>query len=83
MKEKDPRQNGAYVARLPCGCTMGVSTDYRDRATGQAVAEWIANGLIVNHVTWEEYRDQICKEPTFMECPHGQLSLLTPTGEQP
>ena len=82
MKQKDPpkwRLRGTPPLRLHDGQT----TDYRDRTTGQAVADWIANGLIVNHVTWEEYRDQICKEPTFMECPHGQLSLLAPTGEQP
>ena len=55
---------------------MGVSTDYRDRDTGRAVADWIAAGLIVTHATWDEYRSQISNEATFMACHHGQLSLL-------
>lgn len=70
IERVDPRENGVYVARKSCGCVCGICTDYRDKDTGKYVAEWIKDGLIVTHATWTEYKDVICKEATFMDCPH-------------
>ena len=37
----------------------------------------IADGLVIERVTWEDYKTRISKEPTFMDCPHAdqQMSL--------
>jgi len=65
----------AYVGRKPCGCAVGVVTDLRDKRTANAVAGLIADGLIVNRVSWIAYY-QIAAEETFMACPHGPQGQL-------
>ena len=76
---QDARQNGLYVARrAECGCCFGVSTDSRNKATANAVAEWIADGLVVTHVSWDMYRNVILAEETFMDCPHVERQLEFP-----
>lgn len=70
-----------YVARKDCGCCLGVVVDLRDKNTGASVGEFIGDGLTVERVDWKTYQE-ICKEKTFLSCPHGQLSLpLDPVGE--
>jgi len=66
-----------YVGRTPCGCAVGVATDLGDEFTAEAVAEFIEDGLIINRVSWAEY-ERIAEEETFMNCPHGQLTLPLP-----
>ena len=64
-----------YIARKPlCGCIVGVATDNRDRRTGDAVGEFIADGLIVERTDWQTYV-KLAHEDTFMNCPHGQMPL--------
>ena len=64
-----------YIARKPlCGCILGVATDNRDRHTGDAVGEFIADGLIVERIDWQTYAE-LAQGDTFMNCPHGQMSL--------
>lgn len=63
-----------YVARKSCGCAVGLVSDYADRDTGQAVAEFIRDGLRVNCEPWQKYVDEISNEPTFMACPHQEES---------
>ena len=59
-----------YVARRECGCVVGLATDLRDKSTGEAVAEFIADGLTVDRFELHVYTEEICKEETFMNCPH-------------
>ena len=67
----------AYIGRKPCGCCVEVVTDNSDAETGKVVGNMIADGLTVERVTWPRYRE-IAREPTFMNCPHGQLPLPIP-----
>lgn len=70
-----------YIARKECGCCVGLVTDLRNKSTGQSVGEFIGDGLTVDRVDWKTYQE-ICKEETFMTCPHGQMTLLLdPVGE--
>jgi hypothetical protein len=64
----------AYIGRKPCGCVVAVATDNSDQETAKAVHEFIVDSLTINRVSWPEYR-KIAAEDTFMNCPHGQLSL--------
>lgn len=64
------RQGFTYVARKqPCGCVVGLVSDYADKQTGQYVAEFIAEGCSIERVDMETYRT-ICNDPGFMNCPH-------------
>lgn len=65
----------AYIGRKPCGCVVAVATDDGDVRTATHVYGFIVDGLTVDHVSWSEYRE-IAQEDTFMNCPHGQLSLV-------
>jgi len=66
-----------YIGRKACGCCVAVMTDLGDKMTGQAVSEFIQEGLTVERVTFEEYRTQIVNEPGFMGCHHeGQAEHL-------
>jgi len=56
--------------------------DDKDRDTGQTVAGFISEGLAVERVTWDDYTTRVCKEPTFLRCPHGQLALFDAQGTQ-
>ena len=76
----DEKPTHVYVARKDCGCVIGLVTDMRDKRTGKHVAEFIADGLVVTREDWRTYRNTISKEETFMNCPHGQLSLLHAVG---
>ncbi len=73
MKRKkdlpDPRQTGCYAARRACGCCVGTAYDLQDKETGATVAQWITDGLTVNHVTWSEFQ-AIGREATYCNCPH-------------
>jgi len=64
-----------YVGRKDCGCCVGLITDRRDKDTGDSVSEFIADGLTVDRVDWRTYTEKISKEPTFMNCPHGQIAM--------
>jgi hypothetical protein len=64
-----------YVGRKECGCVIALATDMRDKHTGDNVAEFISDGLTVDRVDWETYKEKISLEETFMKCPHGQLAL--------
>lgn len=66
------KPKGVYVARKRCGCVVGIVTDMEadKKATGDAVAEFIRDGLYVNRVGWAEYKANISHEDTFMACPH-------------
>lgn len=59
-----------YVGRLPCGCVSAVVSDYGDKSTGEAVAEFIASGRTIERVSFEDYRTRIISEPGFMDCIH-------------
>ena len=72
---EESKPTHVYVARTECGCVVGLVTDMRNKSTGEHVAEFIADGLAVNRVDWLTYQNKICKEQTFMNCPHGQLAL--------
>jgi len=62
-----------YVGREPgCGCAVGIVIDNHNEATGQCVAEFIADGLIISRVSWQEYVEKVSEEKTFMACPHSQ-----------
>lgn len=79
MKESQ-RPTHVYVGRKKCGCCIGVITDFEDKGTGKAVAEFIGDGLNVNRVDFEVYRNEVCKEEAFMSCPHKQQPALFPVG---
>ena len=64
------RPEFVYIGRLPCGCCMALTSDYGDKGTGRSVAEFITEGLGVNRVSWDTYRNEVSQEPTFMACPH-------------
>lgn len=71
-----------YIARNDCGCCIGVAVDLRNRNTGKSVGGFISDGLYIERVDWETYREKIQKEKTFLSCPHGQSTLrLDPVGE--
>lgn len=78
MPETKPTH--VYVARKDCGCVIGLVTDLRDKSTGEGVAEFIGDGYTVSREDWQTYKDRICKEETFMACPHGQMSLVQSRG---
>jgi len=67
-----PIPTHAYIARKECGCCIGVASDIASypRGTAEGVASFIKEGLTVERVTWEVYREQVSKELTFMQCPH-------------
>ena len=65
-----PRAEFVYVGRKSCGCVVGIASDYADKFTGRAVAEFITDGLTVERVSLEKYREEISNEPTFMKCQH-------------
>ena len=73
------RSKGVYIGRMPnCGCVMALTTDNRGKETAEAVADFIKDGLIVTHITFDEYRNTIVNEPGFMDCQHvtRQMSLI-------
>jgi hypothetical protein len=72
IKGLPPKPEKIYVARKVCGCCVGICNDYGDKATGKMVAEFIAEGLTVTNVTWQEYVERVSNEPTFMKCSHGE-----------
>ena len=64
----------AYVARKPCGCVVGTVHDNRNKFTGEAVGDFISEGLAVTRHSRQELQE-IFKESTLFNCPHGQLEL--------
>lgn len=65
-----------YIGRVqPCGCVVALVNDTGDKFTAKAVSEFIADGLAVERISFERYREEIVHEPGFMGCPHGQLKL--------
>lgn len=81
MKRSEQKPTHVYVARKECGCCIGLVTDLADKSTGEAVAEFISSGLTVDRVAWADYADKVRHEPGFMNCQHGQLSLLAEAGK--
>ena len=75
-------QNRLYVARrAECGCCLGIDR-LSATATANAVAEWIADGLVVTHVSWDMYRNVILAEEHSLDCrmPERQLDFLFVSG---
>ena len=72
MDIKTERPTHAYIGRKPCGCVMAVASDTGDASMFDFLADATRRGLRFDHVTWDEYHE-ICNEPTFMACNHGQL----------
>jgi len=65
-----------YIARESCGCCCGVCNDGQDNKTAEYVAGWINGGCSVNRVAWDDYKNEVSQEETFMKCPHGQKRLI-------
>lgn len=64
-----------YVGRVEqCRCVVAVVTDNHDKFTGESVAAFIADGLIVERLSWDDYK-KMADEDTFFNCTHGQLAL--------
>lgn len=66
-----------YACRKPCGCCVQVTTDvaYQSEEDAKWVAERIAeaiqNGLTVQRISQEEYRQIIDNEESLLKgCPH-------------
>ena len=59
-----------YIARPPCGCCVALANADNDKRTAEHVAEFITDGLAVNRVSWETYKNEVSQEETFMACPH-------------
>jgi hypothetical protein len=72
----ETRPTHVYVARKDCGCVIGLVADLRDKSTGEHVSEFIGDGLIVERCDWMTYTNEVCKEETFMKCPHIQLTMM-------
>lgn len=73
-----PRPTHVYIFRAPCGCCLALANVPREdeskaekKFAARFIAEQIENGLAVEKVTWDDYRERVSKEPTFMKCPHG------------
>ena len=73
MSKKEPTH--AYIGRKSCGCCLAVATDEGTSDMFEQLAVWTEEGLKMEHVTWERYRE-VSAEPTFMMCNHGQLKLV-------
>lgn len=72
----DTKPTHVYIARRqPCNCCLGVVTDMADEMTAEGVAGFIKDGMVIERVNWKIYKENISKEETFMECPHGQLRM--------
>lgn len=74
-----------YVGRKACGCCVAVVTDLQDKMTGKEVAEFIASGLTVERISFDDYRARIVEEPGFMGCIHeegGEQLVLLQVGER-
>ena len=69
----------SYAGRMPdCGCMIAVAVDYGDNRTGNTVAQWIKEGLIIERVPHEQVRAEF-----VAGCPHqtrqGRLPLMDHT----
>lgn len=80
--ERAKNATHCYIGVKPCGCVVGIVTDTCDKSTADYVAGFIRDGLTVERVTFEHYREHVKNSPGFMACPHGQLSLFS-DGEAP
>jgi hypothetical protein len=79
----ESKHPGVYVGRmLICGCVMALTTDNRGKDTARDVADFIKDGMIVTHVTFDEYKNVICLEPGFMDCKH-EPSRIHDAAQQP
>ena len=77
MPVKHVRAMHVYVGRAPCGCVRAITSDHGDKETGQSVAEFIAEGLTIERVAFEDYRELISQEATFLACPHDNADQLS------
>jgi hypothetical protein len=59
-----------YIGRYDCGCCVAASVDLKDKTTAAQVAEFIESGLSIDRIDFAKYRNEVCKEETFMQCPH-------------
>lgn len=52
-----PRPTHCYIGRKKCGCVVAVVTDVPgwEKETGKSVAEFIADGLIIERTTIHDY----------------------------
>lgn len=64
------RPDFIYIGRASCGCCLALVNDYGDKSTGKAVAEFIAGGLTVERISWQEYQEKVSLEEGFMNCIH-------------
>lgn len=74
MDFETERPTHAYIGRKPCGCVMAVASDTGEASMFQFLADAVEGGLKFEHVTWDRYHE-VCNEPTFMACNHGQLKF--------
>ena len=58
-----------YIGRKACGCCVAITTDSGDKETAKSVVKFIQEGLAVNRIEWQTYKEQVSVEPTFMACP--------------
>lgn len=74
----EPKPTHCYVGRKDCGCIRAVRLDTRDKNTGKTVAKMIADGLIVERMSCEDFDKQHGVGALWAECTHEerQLSLL-------
>ncbi len=64
-----------YIGRKDCGCIRAARLDTRDKGTGRAVADMIADGLTVERMTNEEFDAVGGVSAVFAECPHEERQL--------
>jgi hypothetical protein len=72
----DSKPTHVYIGRKSCGCCVAVTVDLQDKYTGKSVGEFISGGLMVERITFDDYRNFVCKESSFMECPHGKEQMV-------
>lgn len=44
----------AYIGKLPCGCAIAACVDMADKHTGETVAEFIQDGLVISRIPLSE-----------------------------
>lgn len=62
----------AYVAKKPCGCICSAVVDEPNhkRDVAKDVAEWIREGLTIEHVTVQHVRENF----VGWQCPHEPVA---------
>ena len=64
-----------YIGRKTCGCCMASCYDLKDASTRRSINEFMRDGLDIERIVFADYA-RVMKEPGYMNCFHGQTSLL-------